>query len=270
MGAVSRVRSLAQAAAFVRRVGIATVFPTEDLVLPSLWEAVAGPGVLRWDVRDEEGRFVSFTPEMDRVWRFKDELPDRLLACAGRHVTRVVTLVAPELAGHLYAFTGRPGRADDFQEVPDLTPLQREVAEAVLEHGPAGGPGLRRLLGTDDRRRVDRAVWSLQRMLVLTNAGVEEQRAGWPALRFDLFARRWGDRLARLPTEDEARRDLALAVLRGAGDATAPDVAAALGWRKRDAGAVLEELADAGRASAFHEDGVPVWKPLGTRTRRRP
>ena len=50
------VRSLAAAAAFVDRVGIALVFPKNDIVLPSLYGAVAGTErlVVRWapDTRD--------------------------------------------------------------------------------------------------------------------------------------------------------------------------------------------------------------------------
>jgi hypothetical protein len=226
------VRSLERAAAFVERVGVALLFPKHDLVLPSLWEAVAGSPEVHWAIRDEAGTFLSFTPEMDFVWRWKDELPARRLACAGKHLARVVSLIAPGLVGSVYALTGRPGKPEDFRSA-DLSSLQLEIAEAVLGNGPCSGPELRTLLGTNDKKRMDAAVEALQRSLVLTNAGVVDQEHGWPAIELDLFARRWRAHLRRLPSPDEARRRLATTVLEAAGDVSAADLGAALRWRQR-------------------------------------
>src|SRR5436190_5908308 len=123
-----RIRSLRAAGAWLDRVGVAAVFPGADLVLPSLWEAVAGSRDVDWAVRDECGR-VSFTPEMARCWAWKDELPAHRLACVGKHLGRWAALVSPRLVPQLYALTGRTGVADDFRDA-ELTTLQREVAEA--------------------------------------------------------------------------------------------------------------------------------------------
>ena len=255
-----RVRTLEQAAAFVDRVGIALVFGKADLVLPSLWDEVCGPGA-DWAVRDENGKAVAFTPEFDRLWHWKDDLPDRRLACAGRHLARdAAALISRTLVPAVYALTGRPGTEEDFRDL-ELEPLEREVSEAVLAEGPISAPELRRLLVTTDKKAVDKAIKLLQRELVLTNAGVAEQEAGWPALRQDVFARRWRVRLKRLPLEDEARRTLARTVLAAAGEVSDADLAAALAWRKREAAAVLEELGDGRLAAARDEDGYRIWVP---------
>ncbi len=255
---MGRARTVEQAAAFVEHVGIAVVFPNADLVLPSLWEAVAGARPLEWSVRDDGGKFLSFTPEFDKVWRWKDELPERRLACVGKHLGRSVVVLSPALVGAVYVLNGRPGRPDDFREA-ELTPLQRELAEAVLEVGPSSGPELRRLIGTSDKRAVDRAVEALQRELVLTGAGVVEQQQGWPAIKLDLLARRWRSRLRSLPAPDRARALLAECVLRAAGEASAADVAAALGWRLKAAASVLEALGERRAAAARDEDGIAIW-----------
>ena len=47
-----RARTIEQAAGFVDDVGIALVFGKADIVLPSLWEAIGGPGPLEWAVSD--------------------------------------------------------------------------------------------------------------------------------------------------------------------------------------------------------------------------
>jgi chromosome segregation and condensation protein ScpB len=255
-----RVRTLEQAAAFVDRVGIALVFGKADVVLPSLWDEVCGPGG-DWAVRDENGKATAFTPEFDRLWHWKDDLPDRRLVCAGRHLARdAAALISRKLVPAVYTLTGRAGTPEDFRDL-ELTPLEREVAEAVLAAAPISAPELRRLLATDDKKGIDKAVKRLQRELVLTNAGVTEQEAGWPAVRQDVFARRWRARLKRLPSEDDARRTLARTVLAAADEVSEADLAGALGWTKRDAAAALEELEARRVATARQEEGFRIWSP---------
>jgi chromosome segregation and condensation protein ScpB len=257
MGPRRRIRSLDDAAAFVERVGIAVAWGKSDLVLPSLWRGIARPHA-DWAIRDEAGKALEFSPEFQRLWRWKDELPERRLACAGRHFSSAALLIAPRLLGAAYALTGRSGSADDFRDA-ELESLEREVAEVVLENEPLTGPEIRRLLGTTDRKAVDRAVARLQRRFVLTNAGAADQSQGWRAIRQDVFARRWRKSLRRLPTEDEARRELALAVLAGTDEVSAADVAGALGWRRKEAELVLTELAATGRVTQREDDGLQLW-----------
>jgi len=253
----TRLGSVNEAAAFVDRVGIAVAWGKADLVLPSLWRGIAGPDA-DWAIRDETGKALEFSPEFQRLWRWKDELPERRLACAGRHFSSAALLIAPRLLGAAYALTGRSGKADDFRDA-ELESLEREVAEVVLENDPLTGPEIRRLLGTTDRKAVERAIGRLQRRFVLTNAGAVEQSQGWRAIRQDVFARRWQKSLRRLPTEDEARCELALAVLAGTDAVSVADAAAALGWRRKQAEEVLAELTARGRATQRDEGGLLLW-----------
>ena len=257
MGPKRPIRSLENAATFVDQVGIAVAWGKSDLVLPSLWHGIAGPDA-DWATRDDAGKALEFSPEFQRLWRWKDELPERRLACAGRHFSSAALLIAPRLLGAAYALTGRPGSPDDFRDA-ELESLEREVAEVVLDNDPLTGPEIRRLLGTTDRKAVDRAIGRLHRRLVLTNAGAAEQTQGWRAIRQDVFARRWRKSLRRLPTEDEARRELALAVLAGTDEVSAADVAGALGWRRKQAEPVLAELAASGHATQRESDGLQLW-----------
>ena len=257
MGPEPRIRSLEDAASFVDRVGIAVAWGKADLVLPSLWQGIAGLHA-DWAIRDDAGKALEFSPEFQRLWRWKDELPERHLACAGRHFSGAALVIAPRLLAAAYALTGRPGEPDDFRE-DELESLEREVAEVVLENDPLTGPEIRRLLATTDRKAVDRAIGRLQRRFVLTNAGAVEQSQGWRAIRQDVFARRWRESLRRLPTEDEARCELALAVLAGTDEVSVADVAAALGWRRKQAELVLAALAATARATQREDDGLRLW-----------
>src|ERR671934_2926964 len=137
-----RIGSLEAAAAFVDEVGIAVAWGKADLVLPSLWHAIAGPDA-DWAIRDETGKSVAFSPEFERLWRWKDELPEQRLACAGKHFNDAALLIAPRLLGPAYALTGRSAGVEDFRE-DELEALELEVAEAVLENEPLTGRELRR------------------------------------------------------------------------------------------------------------------------------
>jgi chromosome segregation and condensation protein ScpB len=258
---VARIPSLESAAAFIDQIGIVVAWGKSDLVLPSLWHGIAGSGA-DWAIRDEAGNATEFTPEFRQLWRWKDELPERRLACAGRHFNAAALLIAPRLLADAYALTGRAGAAKDFRDEPELEALEREVAEAVLENGPLIAPEIRRVLATDDRKAVERAIKRLQRRFVLTNAGAVEQSQGWSAISQDLFARRWKRYLRRRPEEGKARQSLVLAVLSGTDEVSAADVAGALGWRRKQAEAVLDELTSARRAESTTTDGIRLWCAL--------
>ena len=256
-----RVRTLEQAAAWVDHVGIAVLFPNGDYVLPSLWEAVAGHSDVHWAVRDDDGSYVSFTPEMQKVWTWKDELPKRKLACVGLHVARTSSLVAPRLVAAVHALTEEARGA--------LDGLEREMAEASLQLGrPASRRELRLLVGTD-KRLGDRAINALQRKLVLTNAGLDTEGSGWGATLHDSFERRWKAKLRRTPPREEALSALAAAVVGSAGEVSVADVAAALKVRRREAAETLERLEAEGLAAPVRRDDLRLWTPVPRGSRGR-
>ena len=252
------LRTVEEAAEWVEQVGIALLYPKPDIVLPSLWEAVAGRTEIDWAIREDDGSFVSFTPEMERVWRWKDDLPAQQLACVGLHVVRTTGLVAPKLVGAIYALTGRRGTPEDFRD-EELEPLDGEIAEAALELGRPTTRRELRVLVNREKRDVDKAVNVLQRKLVLTNAGRDDEGSGWSSTLHDVFARRWRRALRRLPRRDEALHALSENVVRAAGDVSAADLAAALRLRRREAAEILEALEQRGRLERADDGGIAIW-----------
>ena len=257
-GKPRRIASIRGAAAWVDRVGLAVLYPNDDLVLPSLWEALTGRQDVDWAEREDGGRFVDFTPDFARVWRWKDELPEQRLVCAGKHLGGGrASLVSLRLLPALYALTGRAARADDFRD-EELSPVERDVAEAVLEGGPISTAELPELAG-HERKRVSAATQRLQRRLVLTAAGRQERERGWPAVVLDLLARRYSHRLGEMPEIENARAELASVVLRSASDLSAADLAAVIGGPRREAAGALDRLVEAGIARSRDADGYVIW-----------
>nr|BFE75755.1 hypothetical protein GCM10020092_090560 [Actinoplanes digitatis] len=164
----------AEAGAFMDRVGFAVLFPTDKVTAPSLWEAVASPDVTPF--ADGMG------PLEERVWRWKDELPTTGAAWYGKFIHKRASLLSPAMLTALYPGDGEP---TDHAEL-DLPDQAHHIAEALLT-GPLSTAALRELVG--DRGRYDRAMSALQRHLLVTSAGVEEHRAGWPATVMDLTCR---------------------------------------------------------------------------------
>jgi hypothetical protein len=216
-------------------------------VLPSLWEAVSGRHDVDWANRREDGK-LEFTPEMSRCWSWKDELPARGLACVGKHLGRWQSLVAPRLVAVLWTLSADRRAA--------LGSLELEVAAAVAEHGPATGPQLRAVLGAE-KKAVDKAVVSLQRALVLTNAGVVEQQQGWGAVAVDLVERRWDAHEVA-----DAGAVLAACVLASSGEVSAADVGGALGWRLKPARELLDRLVAEGAAVRREDGGLGLYRSI--------
>jgi hypothetical protein len=232
-----RIRTLEAAAAFVDRAGLALVFPKEGLTLPSLYTEVAGPNPTPWEEQRDDGK-MEMSPEFRLVWGWKSELAERRLACVGKHVGGQLALVSLAVLPALYALTGRSGAPEDFRDAV-LPPLEREVAEAVLESAPADAPGVRRAIGVRDTGRVARAIDSLQKRLVLTRAGEIQRETGWAGTAYDLLARHHP--LTALPSPEDARVELAARLL-AAADTLSPALAARLlGITRTEAGAALEQ-----------------------------
>lgn len=171
-----RVRSITRASAFIEDVGFALLFPSERVAVPSLWEAVAG--------EDAEPFATGMDVDEQRVWTWKDELPRRGLAWYGNFIAGRGTFLSSALLRWIYPGYGG---TDDHAGL-ELSTAAHEIAEALAD-GPMTSAQLRVLVG--DRNRYQRAVVELQRQLLVTTAGVQEQASGWPSTVLDLTCRRF-------------------------------------------------------------------------------
>jgi hypothetical protein len=75
------------------------------------------------------------------------------------------------------------------------------------------------------------------------------EAGSWGAIAHDLLARKWKVP-KRLPSREAARCELAEIFLATAGEVTAADLRP-LGWRLKEAAAVLDEVAESREAEGF-------------------
>jgi hypothetical protein len=223
-------RSVSDAAAFVDSVGFALLFPADRFAAPSLYEAVAGPDAVAWQHGMGEAESA--------VWDWKDELPASGTAWYGKFLFKRASLLSPKALGLLYRGAGD---IDDYRGF-DLGPEARRIAQA-LAVAPVSSAVLRGdIIG--DRAAYERGITELHRSLLVTTAGVAEQRSGWPASVIDLTCRRFD---VGGTADDDAAAALFLDTVL---TATPAQLARAFGWTAAVAKTVLARLVAAGRVRA--------------------
>lgn len=183
---MKRVRTLADAARWLDRAGLALLFPDRRLGLPSLWEAMGRrvQKLPRWD------------DDLSRLWEWKDELPRRRRGWYGKLFRGKGTLVAPRLLPALCAAAGTPWELDAAETLYSrglLSPAARRIAAVLRRQGPLPTLALRYAAGFVDAKgnaRFKRAIVELERRLLLTHFGAaEEEGAAWPSTIYELVPR---------------------------------------------------------------------------------
>ena len=181
-------------------------------------------------MREDGGKFVDFTPDFARVWSWKDELPEQRLVCAGKHLGGRASLVSLRLLPALYALTGRGGKPKDFED-EELSPVERDVAAALLENGPTSSAELPHLVGHEEAdARSRRAAPEAPGRHRGRPAGARSRLA---AVVLDILPRRYAKQLRTLPDADAARASLAATIVRSAREISAADLAAVIGGPRK-------------------------------------
>ncbi|MEV8375739.1 hypothetical protein AB0P21_23585 [Kribbella sp. NPDC056861] len=227
-----RVGSVDRAGKFVHDVGFALLFPAPKPIGPSLWEAVAD--------EDDEPFGDGMGENESKVWGWKDELPRQGLAWYGAFLGGRGTFLSPALLAALYP---GDGELDDHERL-ELSPAAHELA-AALAVEPLSSATLRALLG--DKNKYQRAIGELQKNLLVTTAGVEEQSNGWPAALLTLTCEQF-DVGGGTDHREVARQYLDTML-----DAAPVDLARAFRWPTAKARELFDELVDDGEA--ITEDG---------------
>ena len=243
-----RVRTIGDAARFVDTVGFCTLFPVNKVPLPSLYAAVSG--------RDP-GAGLVFDEHFENIWHWKDELPRRGRAFAGKFFRGRSTFISKELLRYFLAMRESASAASDhrhFYAHGRIRDDARVIWEKLDELGPLATLELRHACGMETKagnKRFKRAIVDLQCMLVVVHFGVERETRAWASGRYELTCRAFPEEVAAAEaiSPEEARAVLAAKFLDLRPGAPAAEVARLFGWTKKLAEqAVLAAGEKAGQA----------------------
>lgn len=239
------LRTPAEAREFVEARGFIYFWPIKDILLPSLWQAVAGdrpvaaehddPGHITWSWKD---RSLS-----ERWWYYAKVLRGK------------ATLISLDVVPCFYALSenyGDPDR-DYLDQYRDglLSHEAKRIYETLLEEGPLDTVNLRRKIHMTSKASnspFERALTFLQRDFKILPVGVAQTGAWRYSFIYECVHRwyPWLPERARPISRARAREHLLKLYFRSLGAARLADVRKLFRWPRRETDAALQALLETG------------------------
>lgn len=235
------LRSIEAALQFVEERGFVYFWPITDVVLPSLWVAVAGDRPVA-DEHDDPGH-VS--------WGWKDDMLGKHLWYYAKVLRKRATIISLETAPFFYALTENYGSPEEdyltLYKQGRLTLESKLVFEALLTSGPLDTIALRRathLTSPESDSRFNKALTDLQAGFQILPVGVSQAGRWKYAFIYEVVHRHFPDLMeqARTIGERQARQKLAELMLLSVGAARTRDLCKLFGWSPDQAGRAVDEL----------------------------
>ena len=232
-----------QAIEFVNARGFVFFWPIKDILLPSLWTAVAGNRVVA-DAHDDPGHVT---------WGWKDSSLGERAWYYAKVLRHKSTMIALDVTPCFYALSENFGSpAEDYllQYEEGLLSLDAKlVYEALLRDGPTHTIQLRRVTGMSNKEsetRFNRALLELERDFKILPIGVAQAGAWRYSFICEITARYYPQLVeqARDITQSQARARLVELYLRSVGAARNTDVTKLFGWKVADVERTLARLAE--------------------------
>lgn len=242
-----RVKTIDEAIAFINTRGFAFFWPIKDIILPSLWAAVAGDRPVA-DAHDDPGHVT---------WGWKDSLLGQRKWYYAKVLRKKSTLISLDTAPYFYALSENFGSPEEDYllqyERGVLSADAKVVYEALLRNGPQHTVQLRRTAGlsnSDSDYRFNRALLELESDFKILPIGVAQAGAWRYSFICEIVARHYPQlpERARAIGQAQARARLAELYLRSVGAVRVQDVAKLFGWKTAVASHTVEQLAEDGIA----------------------
>lgn len=231
---------------YVNERGFIYFWPIKDILLPSLWVAVAGDRPVA-DAHDDPGHVT---------WGWKDSLLGKRRWYYAKVLRKKSTLIALEIAPFFYALSENYGAPEEDYllqyEAGRMTQAARQVYEALLKEGPLDTLALRRaarLVSAQSEARFNRALADLQADFKILPVGVAEAGAWRYAFIYEITARHFPQlpEQARFIQEGQARQKLAELYFESVGAARIEDLIRLFGWPRPQTERTLKALIEAER-----------------------
>jgi DNA glycosylase AlkZ-like len=240
-----RLKDKEQAVSFVAERGFIYFWPIKDILLPSLWTAVAGDRPVA-DAHDDPGHVT---------WGWKDSLLGARRWYYAKVLRQRATIISLEAVPYFYALSENYGSPEEDYliqyEQGRMTQEARAVYEALLSQSPLDTVALRRasrLTSRESESRFSRALSTLQADFKILPVGVTEAGAWHYAFAYDLVHRHLPELLeqARFIQDRQARRQLVRLYFRSVGSAQLTDLTRLFGWTRPQAERAVDELTASG------------------------
>ena len=241
----NRLKNKEQAIEFVNERGFIYFWPIKEVVLPSLWVAVAGDRPVA-DAHDDPGHVT---------WGWKDSLLGERVWYYAKVLRKRATMISLQAAPFFYALSENYGSPEEDYliqyEQGRLAQESKVVYEALLDNGVLDTVALRRatrLTSRESEGRFNRALVELQADFKILPIAVTQAGAWHYAFAYDLVSRHFPElaEQARFIPEGRARRELASLYLRSVGAARPADLARLFGWTRAQVERAVAALAQSG------------------------
>ena len=240
-----QLSSVEQAVEFVNQRGFIFFWPNKEVLLPSLWTAVAGNRPVA-DEHDDPGH-VS--------WGWKDAMLGQRRWYYARILRRRNMFVALNLAPYFYALTANYGSPEEDYliqyEAGQLTQEAKLIYEALLKHGALDTITLRktaRLSSQQSDARFNKAMDDLMIDFKILPVAVTEAGAWHYAYAYDIVTRHFPEVVerARFISEQESRRELIKSYLLSVGAAQINHLSKIFRWESAYIQSAVQQLENRG------------------------
>ena len=240
-----RVKTRQEAIEFVNQRGFIFFWPIKDILLPSLWVAVAGDRSVA-DAHDDPGHVT---------WGWKDSLLGSHQWYYAKILRKRATMIALDTVPYFYALSENYGAPEEdyltMYEQGRLTQEAKTLYEALLDKGPLDTISLRktaRLTSRESDSRFNRALTSLQTDFKVLPVGVTQAGAWRYAFAYDIVARHYPEipEQAHHISEREARTRLVQQYLLSVGAAQLRDVSKLFRWGSNQVERTIDDLVSGG------------------------
>src|SRR5512139_1183513 len=185
-----RITNQNEAVDYVNQRGFIYFWPIRDIVLPSLWVAVAGDRPVA-DEHDDPGH-VS--------WGWKDDLLGKRTWYYAKVLRKRATMISLETAPYFYALSENYGDPQEDYQIQymqgRLTQESKAIYEALLDKGILDTIALRRatrMTSAESEARFNRALTELQADFKILPVAVTQSGAWHYAFAYDLVHRHFPD-----------------------------------------------------------------------------
>lgn len=245
VSAGNRIKTREEAIQFAQQRGFIYFWPIKDILMPSLWVAVAGDRPVA-DTHDDPGHVT---------WGWKDGLLGKRRWYYAKVLRKKSTIISLDVAPYFYALSENFGAPEEDYLVQymqgRLTQEAKLVYETLLNEGPLDTITLRRaahLSSRESESRFNRALADLQADFKLIPVGTS-QAGGWRySFVYDLVHRHYPElpEQARSIHEREARKQLLELYIQSVGAAPRRDIPKLFRWTKQEIDAAIDQLVEGG------------------------